>query len=66
MAQEVEKRIRLKVLAPKSEKAFNNIIAACDFLAAQQVEITPATVGTVTAGKVGGPRVQSIRNNVDF
>lgn len=66
ISTQVEQRIRSSGLVPKSEKAFNNVVAACDFLQAQEIEITPAAVGNITSEKQGGPKIQSIRNNPDF
>lgn len=65
-AAEVEARLRQGGLVAKSEKALGNIIAACNFLATHELEITPTSVGSITSGKVGGPKIQSIRNNKDF
>lgn len=63
LSLEVEERIRISDLAPKSEKALANVIEACNFLATQQIEINIAAVAQITDGKVGGPKAQSIRNN---
>jgi hypothetical protein len=53
-------------LATKSQKAVNNLVAACAFLQQHGVDISVAAVGRYCEGKVGGPAVQSIRNNPDY
>ena len=66
LSDQVAQRIRSAQRTTKSEKAFKNIVEACDFLVAQEIEITASAVGSITAGKHGGPKTQSIRNNADF
>jgi hypothetical protein len=43
-----------------------NLQSACEFLCREELEITPAKIGRLTAKMHGGPKPQSILNNVDF
>lgn len=66
LSQQILQRLQASNLVPKSQKAVENLVEACDFLQKQNVEIGVAVVGKFCAGKVGGPATQSIRNNEDY
>jgi hypothetical protein len=65
-SQQIYQRLKEANLVPKSQRAVDNLVAACDFLEKQNVEIGVAVVGKFCAGKPGGPATQSIRNNEDY
>lgn len=66
LSQQILQRLKASNPVPKSQKAVANLVAACDFLQKQNVEIGVAVVGKFCKGKVGGPATQSIRNNGDY
>jgi|GEM_PF-2282416 len=53
-------------LPQKSITAVDRIVASCDELQSNKQEITPTTVGAQCAKKFGGPKPQSILNNLRY
>ncbi len=66
LSQQIVSRLREGGPVRKSQNAIANLIAACDLLEKQNIEICVAVVGKICNGKPGGPATQSIRNNADY
>lgn len=66
VSDQIVLRLKERGMAAKSERALENIFAACAFLERNGLEITVAAVGNFCRGRTGGPAAQSVRNNKDY